>query len=62
MRLLRLEMRRVGRTRSTVILLTLAFGLSFVMAWLPTTFSYNSYRDEEGNTVELKGMAGGYGR
>ncbi|MCI9297092.1 MAG: ABC transporter permease subunit [Lachnospiraceae bacterium] len=56
MRLLRLEMRRVGRTRSTVILLTLAFGLSFVMAWLPTTFSYNSYRDEEGNTVELKGM------
>ena len=49
MRLLRLEMKRVLKTRSTMILLFLALLLSFLMAWLPVTFCQNSYMDENGN-------------
>ncbi len=57
MRLLKLEMKRVLKTRSTIVLLFLALLLSFVMAWLPTTFAYSSYTDTNGNTVELTGLA-----
>lgn len=57
MRLLKLEMKRILKTRMTVVLLIAAFLLSFVMAWLPTTFSYNSYTDADGNKVELTGLA-----
>lgn len=56
MRLLRLEMKRVLKTRSTMILLFLALLLSFLMAWLPVTFCQNSYTDENGNTVKLSGL------
>lgn len=56
MRLLRVELKRILKTRLTLILLTAALMLSFVMAWLPTTFSYNSYTDTTGKTVELKGL------
>lgn len=56
MRLLRLEMKRVLKTRSTMILLFLALLLSFLMAWLPVTFCQSSYTDENGNTVKLSGL------
>lgn len=56
MRLLRVELKRILKTRLTLILLTAALMLSFFMAWLPTTFSYNSYTDTTGKTVELKGL------
>lgn len=56
MRLLRLEIKRIMKTRTTMVLLAMAFVLSFVMAWLPTTFSYNIHKDAEGNTVKLKGQ------
>lgn len=57
MRLLKLEMKRVLKTRLTVILLSFSLLLSFVLAWLPTTFSYNSCTDAEGNEILLKGLA-----
>lgn len=56
MRLLKLEMKRVLKTRLTLVLLLLAIALSFLFAWLPTTFPYNSYTDAEGNQVKLTGM------
>ncbi|MDE6405118.1 MAG: ABC transporter permease [Lachnospiraceae bacterium] len=56
MRLLKVELKRILKTRLTLILLSAALLLSFVMAWLPITFSYNSYTDTAGNTVELKGL------
>ncbi len=56
MRLLRLEIKRVLRTRTTMVLLAAAFLLSFVMAYLPITYSYNIVKDEEGNMVKLKGF------
>ena len=57
MRLLKVELKRILKTRLTLILLSLSLLLSLVMAWLPITFSYNSYTDAEGQTVELKGLA-----
>ncbi|MDO4620498.1 MAG: ABC transporter permease [Lachnospiraceae bacterium] len=55
MRLLKLEIKRVIKTRLTVILLLVAFGLTLLLAWLPTTFPGLSYLDENGNYVELTG-------
>ena len=37
MRLLKLECKRVLKTRVTVVLLLLSFGLAFLMAYLPAT-------------------------
>ena len=37
MRLLKLEMKRILKTRLTIILLLMSFLLTFVMAWLPIT-------------------------
>lgn len=56
MRLLKLEMKRVLKSRLTFLLLSFSIFLAFVMAWLPITFSYHSYTDEDGNTVELTGL------
>ncbi len=56
MYLFKLELKRVMKTRMTLILLLFALFLSFVMAYLPTTFSGSSYFDENGKLVELKGM------
>lgn len=56
MRLLKLEIKRILKTRLTIVLLGLALLLSFVLAWLPVTFCYNSYTDENGNTVKLTGL------
>ncbi len=56
MRLLKVELKRILKTRLTLILLGAALLLSFLMAWLPITFSYNSYRDTQGRTIELQGL------
>lgn len=56
MRLLKVELKRILKTRFTIILLLSALFLSFLLAWLPVTFSYASYTDANGETVELKGL------
>ena len=53
---MKLELKRVLKTRSTLILLTLSLVLSLVMAYIPTTFSYVSYLDDDGNTIKLLGL------
>lgn len=57
MRIFRLEIKRVLKTRITLILLLLSLLLSAVLAYLPTTFTYSSYTDESGHEVELTGLA-----
>lgn len=58
MRLLKVELKRILKTRLTIILLSAALLLTFFMAWLPITFPYNSYTytDAQGKKVELKGL------
>ena len=56
MRLLKLELKRVLKTRLTVILLLLALFFSALLAYLPATFQYASYIEESGDTVKLKGV------
>ena len=56
MRLMKLELKRVLKTRLTLILLTFSLVLSLVMAYIPTTFSYVTYRDANGDTVKLLGL------
>ncbi|MDE7218739.1 MAG: ABC transporter permease subunit [Oscillospiraceae bacterium] len=57
MRILRLELRRVLRSRLTWILLALALLLSVLLACIPVTYYYSSYTDEAGNEVNLTGLA-----
>ena len=54
MRILGLEIRRVLKTKITLILLAAAMGLTFVMAYLPVTYVYTSYVDAQGNVIEVK--------
>ena len=56
MRLMKLELKRVLKSRLTLILLTFSLVLSLVMAYIPTTFSYVTYRDANGDTVKLLGL------
>ena len=56
MRLMKLELKRVLKTRLTLILLTFSLVLSLVMAYIPTTFSYVTYRDTNGDIVKLLGL------
>lgn len=56
MRLLRLEIKRVLKTRVTFVLLLLSLFLSFLLAYLPTTFPSIKYTDTSGNIVELRGI------
>lgn len=55
MRMLGLELRRVLKTKITMILLAAALVLTFVMAYLPVTFEYSNYVDTEGNVIEVRG-------
>ena len=57
MRLLLLEIKRILKTRTTVILLFSSLSLAFLMAYIPTTFSFHEYTDAEGNKVKLTGLA-----
>lgn len=56
MRLFRLELKRILKTRLVIILLLFAVFLAFFMAYVPTTFSYVTYTDENGEFVELTGL------
>lgn len=56
MRLLKLEIKRILKTRLTLILLGLCLLFSFLLAWIPITFSYNVYQDANGTEVVLKGL------
>lgn len=55
MRLLKLEIKRVLKTKVTFVLLLSAFLFSLLFAYLPTTFPCIKYTDAAGNVVELKG-------
>lgn len=55
MRILGLEIRRVLKTKTTIILLFAAIGLTFAMAYLPVTYADTSYVDSEGNVVKVNG-------
>lgn len=57
MRILFLELKRVMKSKLTWILLFLALLLSLLLAWLPTTYCYSNYTDEDGNEVNLTGLA-----
>lgn len=57
MRLLLLELKRILKTRVTMILLLFSLCLTFFMAYIPTTFSYHEYMDADGNKVKLAGLA-----
>lgn len=56
MRLLKHELKRILKTRCTFILLIASILFSALMAYLPMTYEYMSYVDENGNKVELRGM------
>ena len=56
MRILGLELRRILKTKITIILLIAALGLTFVMAYLPITYVHYSYVNAEGNVVEVSGL------
>ncbi len=56
MRLIKLELKRVLKTRMTILLLAAALVLSLLMAYIPITFSYVNYWDDNGNQVRLLGM------
>lgn len=56
MRLLKHELKRILKTRCTFILLIVSILFSALMAYLPMTYEYMSYVDENGNKVELRGM------
>ncbi len=53
---MKLELKRVLKTRLNIGLILFALFLSLVMAYLPATFPRGSYLDEEGNIVKVKGM------
>ena len=57
MRIFRLELKRVLKSRLTWILLALALILSVLLAYLPTTYCYSNYADESGNEINLTGLA-----
>ncbi len=56
MRLLKLELKRVLKTRLTAILLILALLASALLAWIPSTYPRATYFDENGELVTLLGM------
>lgn len=56
MRLLTLEIKRILKTRVTFVLLLVSLALTFLFAYLPTTFPCIKYTDASGNVVELKGV------
>ena len=60
MRLLKVEIKRILKTRLTVILLSAALLLTLLMAYLPITFPSSgcTYTDAQGNITELEGLQG----
>lgn len=56
MRIYRLEMKRVLKSRRAVILLLIALVMAAVMAYLPVTFESINYQDTNGKVIMLDGM------
>lgn len=57
MRIFTLEIKKILKTRVTWILLLTALVLSVLMAYLPVTFEGVSYQAENGERVQLNGLA-----
>lgn len=57
MRILRLELKRMLKSKLTWILLALSLLFSALLAYLPTTYCYSNYTDEAGNEISLTGLA-----
>ena len=56
MKIFKLEVKRMLRARLTWIFLALALVFSVVLAYLPVTYCYSSYQDEDGNEIHLTGL------
>ena len=57
MRLFRLELKRILKSRRTLILLAIALLLSVAMAYLPISFEGINRPNEDGTVTELDGLA-----
>lgn len=57
MRLFRLEIKRILKSRRTLILLAIALLLSVAMAYLPISFEGINRPNEDGTVTELNGLA-----
>lgn len=57
MRLFRLELKRILKSRRTMILLVIALLLSVAMAYLPISFEGINRPNEDGTVTELDGLA-----
>ena len=57
MRLFGLEIKRLLKSRRTLILLAVAMILSILMAYLPVSFESINRPNEDGTITELNGMA-----
>ncbi len=57
MRILRLELKRILKAKSTWILLILALVFSILLAYLPVSYCYTNYTDGEGKEISLTGRA-----
>lgn len=57
MRLFRLEIKRILKSRRTLILLAIALLLSVAMAYLPISFEGINRPNEDGTVTELDGLA-----
>lgn len=55
MRLLKLELKRILKTRATWILLAAAMLLSFLMAYFPMSFVQYFYNDDSGKQISING-------
>ena len=57
MRLFRLEIKRILKSRRTLIILAIALLLSVAMAYLPISFEGINRPNEDGTVTELDGLA-----
>lgn len=57
MKILKLELKRMLKSKLTLILLVLALLFSILLAYLPVTYCYSNYTDEAGNEVNLTGIS-----
>ena len=57
MRLFRLEIKRILKSRRTLVLLSVAMLLSVLMAYLPISFESINCPNEDGTITELDGLA-----
>ena len=54
-RILGLEIKRILKTKITIVLLAITLGLTFIMAYLPVTYVRTSYMDTDGNMIRVTG-------